>query len=73
MYLRVSVAPGAKRELIKEGKDGMLLISVREPAEANRANMRVRELVALRFMLPTSSVRILSGHHSPVKLLTIDN
>ncbi len=73
MYLRVSVAPGAKRELIKEGKDGMLLISVREPAEGNRANMRVREIVALRFMVPTSCVRILSGHHSPVKLLTMDN
>lgn len=73
MYLRVSVAPGSKREHIAEGKDGMLLISVREPAEGNRANSRVRELVALRFMLPTSSVRILSGHHSPVKLLIIDN
>lgn len=73
MYLRVSVAPGARRELVKEGKDGMLLISVREPAEGNRANMRVREIVALRFMVPTSCVRILSGHHSPVKLLTIDN
>lgn len=73
MYLRVHVVPGAKREQVTEGKGGVLNISVREEAEANQANNRVRELVALRLLLPVSKVRILSGHHSPVKLLTIDN
>ena len=73
MYVRVHVAPGSKREQITEGKDGTLLISVREKAEGNQANKRVRELVALRLLLPLSKVRILSGHHSPTKLLTIDN
>lgn len=73
MYLRVHVAPGSRREKVSEGKEGTLLISVREPAEGNQANKRVRELVALHLMLPLSKVRILSGHHSPTKLLTIDN
>ncbi|MEK7201461.1 MAG: DUF167 domain-containing protein [Patescibacteria group bacterium] len=73
MYVRVHVAPGSKREQITEGKGGILLITVREPAEGNQANKRVRELVALRLLLPLSKVRILSGHHSPTKLLTIDN
>jgi len=73
MYVRVHVAPGSKREQIAEGKEGILLITVREPAEGNQANKRVRELVALRLLLPLSKVRILSGHHSPTKLLTIDN
>ncbi len=73
MYLRVHVLPGNKREQVSEGKNGALLITVRELAEGNQANMRVRELVALRLLLPINKVQILSGHHSPVKLLTIDN
>lgn len=73
MYLRVLVSPGARRELMSEGKNDLLLISVREPAEGNRANKRVRELVAEKYALPVSAVRILTGHHSPGKLLTIDN
>lgn len=73
MYVRVHVAPASRREQITEGKEGTLLISVREKAEGNQANKRVRELVALRLLLPLSKVRILSGHHSPTKLLTIDN
>lgn len=73
MYVRVHVVPGSKRESVKEEKDGTLSITVKEPAEGNQANKRVRELVALRMLLPLSAVRILSGHHSPTKLLTIDN
>lgn len=73
MYVRVHVKPGSKREQVIEGKGNVLHISVREEAEGNQANSRVRELVALRYMLPASKVSILSGHHSPVKLLTIDN
>jgi uncharacterized protein YggU (UPF0235/DUF167 family) len=72
MYLRVHVVPASKRESVKEGKDGALSISVKEPAEGNQANKRIRELVALKLLLPLSAVRILSGHHSPTKLLTID-
>lgn len=73
MYLRVHVVPGSKREQVKEESNGSLTICVREPAEGNRANMRVRELVALRLLLPIAKVRILTGHHSPGKVLTIDN
>ena len=73
MYMRVHVVPGARKENVTEEKDGSLSISVREPAEGNRANARVRELVALRLLLPLEKVRILSGHHSPGKMLTIDN
>ena len=72
MYLRVHAQPGAKRERVIEEKEGVLAISVREKAEGNQANTRIRELVALRLLVPVSAVRILSGHHSPVKLLTID-
>lgn len=70
MYVKVFVTPGARRENVEE-KDGMLIISVREPAAANRANTRVREIVAARFGAPLGKVRILTGHRSRGKMISI--
>jgi uncharacterized protein YggU (UPF0235/DUF167 family) len=70
MYLKVVVHPSAKRELVVE-KSGALQISVKEPAQGNHANTRVRELVALRLKVPLAKVRIISGHHSRSKMLSI--
>ena len=72
MYIKVFVTPGAKKEKVEEGKGGVLEVSVREPAQRNLANTRVRELIAGRFHVPPSAVRILSGHRSPRKLFSID-
>ncbi len=72
MYVRVHAKPGSRKETVTHGKEGELFISVREEAERNQANLRLRELVALEYALPLSKVRILSGHHSPVKLFTLD-
>lgn len=71
MYLKVFVTPGARKEAVEEVGD-TLRIAVREPAEQNRANMRVRELVALRLGLPFGKVRILTGHRSRSKMMSID-
>lgn len=70
MYLKVFVTPGAKKESVEE-KNGALHISVKEPAAQNFANMRVRELVALRLRIPLAKVRILTGHRSRSKMLSI--
>jgi uncharacterized protein YggU (UPF0235/DUF167 family) len=70
MYIKVFVTPGAKREKVEE-KGEALLISVREPAIGNRANDRVREVIALRLGIPVGKVRILTGHHSRVKMISI--
>ena len=78
MYIKVFVTPGAKRELVEEnpstklGAGGpTLLISVREPATGNRANDRVRELIALRVGAPLGKVRILTGHRSRAKMISV--
>lgn len=70
MYIKVFVTPGAKKEKVEE-KNETLLISVREPAVANRANDRVRELIALRQGVPPGKVRILTGHRSRAKMVSI--
>lgn len=72
MFIKVFVTPGAKKEKI-EGKDDTLRISVREPAAQNLANTRVRELVAERFKAPVGKVRILTGHRSRAKMISINN
>lgn len=71
MYLKVTVNAGAKKEKLEKKKDE-LKISVKEPAQRNLANSRVRELLAKHFNIPISAVRLLNGHRSPNKLFSID-
>ena len=78
MYIKVFVTPDAKRESVEENSSAKLgaggptlLISVREPATGNRANDRVRELIALRLGAPLSKVRILTGHRSRAKMISV--
>lgn len=72
MYVKVLVTPDARKESVAEKGDA-LVMSVREPATGNRANHRVRELVALRFARPLAKVRILTGHRSRVKMISISD
>lgn len=70
MFVKVHVTPDARKESIEE-KDETLYISVREPAQGNMANTRVREIIALRFHKQIGHVRILTGHRSRVKMVSI--
>ena len=72
MFIKVFVTPGAKREKIEE-KGETLLISVKEPATQNLANTRVRELVAMRVGKPLGKVRILTGHRSRSKMISVNS
>lgn len=71
MYIRVRVAPGAKKESLEVASEDSFLISVKESAEANRANTRVLQLIALHFGVNPKQIRIISGHHIPGKILSI--
>lgn len=71
MYIRVKVLPGVKKELVKELGENRLEIHVKEPAQANLANKRVMELVAEKLGISPKKVKIVSGHHHPVKLLSV--
>jgi uncharacterized protein YggU (UPF0235/DUF167 family) len=71
MYIHVKVKAGAKKESFEKLKDDHFAAAVRQKAERNRANVRVVELVAEHFGVSAKSVRIVSGHHSPSKLLAV--
>jgi len=71
MYIQVRVNPGAKHEEVKKIGLTRLEVSVREPAERNMANERVRELVAKEHDVPLKRVRLISGHTSQSKVFSI--
>ena len=72
MYIKVTVTPGARKERIEALGEASFSISVKEPAAQNHANTRVRELLAEHFAITTSRVRILTGHRSRSKMISID-
>lgn len=71
-YIKVRVTPDAKKETFAQDKADHFTLSVKEPAEQNRANRRVIELIAGHFNIPKGKVRIISGHHSGSKILSVE-
>lgn len=72
MYIKVKVNTEAKKEKMTKKSEDHFEISVKEPAERNLANKRVLELVRAYFKVYNGDVRIVSGHHSPGKIINID-
>ena len=72
MYIKVKVVVGAKREKIVKKTEDRFDISVKEPAERNLANKRILELVRDYFKVYNGEVRIVSGHHSPSKIISLE-
>jgi uncharacterized protein YggU (UPF0235/DUF167 family) len=70
MYLKLKVTPDSKIEKVEKVHEDSWHIWVRVPAENNAANSRVLELI--RYEFPDTSVRIVSGHHSPSKIVSIN-
>ncbi len=68
--VKVRVSAGARHEKVERTARGFR-IDVREPAADNRANVRVRELLAIEYGVPERAVRLVSGHHAPSKTFTI--
>lgn len=71
MYIKVRVIAGAKKEIVKKLSDTGYALSVTEPAVQNRANTRVIAIIAAACGVPVNHVRIISGHHSPSKMLSV--
>ncbi|KKS03923.1 MAG: YggU family protein [Candidatus Nomurabacteria bacterium GW2011_GWA2_41_25] len=71
-YIHVKVTAGAGKESFRKKTEDHFEISVRQKAERNLANMRVLEIIAGHFKIPSSKVRIVNGHRHPSKLIVID-
>lgn len=73
MYIRVFVQPNSKKEKIEQLSFDRLSISVREKAERNLANNRMLEILTAFFCVPRHKVRLITGHHSQNKIISVDN
>lgn len=69
--VRAKVTPGAGREKVERLSEGVLKVAVRELAQNNAANGRVRELVALEYAVPLSRVRLMTGARSSSKMYEV--
>ena len=72
MYVKVRVYPGMKKERVNKAAPHAYELVVKAPAERNLANERVRELIAAEYSVRVRSVRIVSGHHCPSKVLEVE-
>ncbi len=70
MYIHIRIKTKQKVESIIKISDTKFEVSVKEEAKQNRANIRMIELVKDYFK--TNKVKIVSGHHSPSKLLSVE-
>jgi uncharacterized protein YggU (UPF0235/DUF167 family) len=71
MYIHLKVQAGAKEETFVQLNETHFSATVREKAERNAANTRVIALIKERFP-DAGRVTIVSGHHSPSKLFSVE-
>ncbi len=71
MYVRAAVYPGSKKESVTKLGDHRFEVKVKEPAERNLANVRVRELLAEVYKVEQKQVRMVSGHQNSRKIFSI--
>ncbi len=71
MYIRVNAVPGSKKESVTKLAPDRYHIHVKEPAERNMANNRIKALLARELGLKEGVVRLVSGHRSPHKIFSI--
>ena len=67
MYIRVKAVPDAKQDMVKKLGPELYSMAVREPAEDNRANARIHELLARELGVSTAALRLVSGHRGASK------
>ena len=72
MYIKVDVRTEAREETISKTASDSFFISVREKAEQNSANRRMLELIRREFGGRGVAVKIVSGHHSPRKIISVE-
>jgi uncharacterized protein YggU (UPF0235/DUF167 family) len=70
MYIHVRIKTKQKEEFVEKLSDTKFVVSVKAEPKQNRANTRMIEL--LKEYFNKTNIKIVSGHHSPSKLLAVD-
>lgn len=72
MQKQVKVKPNSKKQAIEELADGSLTVYLKSPPVDGKANQELMELLAQKFDVPKSQIRIKLGLSSRTKLVEID-
>lgn len=70
MVINIRVVHKAKKNLVKEVKDG-LKVYVTSPPEKGKANVAVIELLSKYLKVKKYDINILTGQHSRLKVIEI--
>ena len=62
----------AAEESVQKISDDTFNVAVKEKAERGRANTRVLALIRAYYGGKAKDIRIVSGHHSPHKILSVE-
>ncbi|RCJ35347.1 hypothetical protein A6770_16105 [Nostoc minutum NIES-26] len=72
MQKKVKVKPNSKLQKIEEQTDGSLTVHLKSPPVDSKANEELLKILAEKFDVPKSHIRIKSGLSSRQKLIEID-
>jgi hypothetical protein len=71
MKITVTVKPNAKNEKVVSQADGSFVVSLKAPSREGKANARLPKVLAARFDVAPSCIRIVSGASSRKKIIEI--
>ena len=71
MLIHVKIHPDSKENKIVKKNDTSFIVYVKEPAEDNRANKKMIEIISEEFGIIKSKVKIVTGHHQPSKIIDL--
>lgn len=71
MYVKVYATPGARKERVTRVDSVTFRIDVKEPAERNMANDRIRALLSETLGLTKGDIRLVTGHRSSSKIFDV--
>ncbi|MBD2529108.1 DUF167 domain-containing protein [Nostoc flagelliforme FACHB-838] len=72
MHKKVKVKPNSKQQKIDEQSDGSLIVYLKSPPVDGKANEELIKLLAEKFDVPKSHIRIKSGLSSRQKLIEVN-
>jgi len=70
-YVKVRVITGMRKEKVKRVDEVTFEMTIKEPAERNLANKRIRALLSQELSVPEGKIKIITGHHSPSKMFDV--
>ncbi len=72
MQKKVKVKPNSKVQKIEESVDGSLIVHLKSPPVDGKANEELIKILADKFDIPKSNIKIKSGLSSRQKLIEIN-